>query len=93
MLALARQRAADDARNEAYWRDRASALRDDMNSVDAQIDYLRSRLAQNQSPIYSYGYPNDYGYPNNGYPSNGYPNNGYPNNGYPNNGYPKWVPE
>ena len=42
-LALARQRAAEDARNEAYWRDRASALRSDFNSVDAQIEYLRSR--------------------------------------------------
>ncbi len=57
-LALARQRAAEDARNEAYWRDRASALRNDFSSVDAQIDYLRSRPVQNQSPIYNYGsYP------------------------------------
>jgi hypothetical protein len=99
-LALARGRAAEDARNEAYWRDRASALRSDFNSVDAQIDYLRSRSIQNQGPTYDYGaYPNVYGYPNNGsYPNiYGYPNvYGYPNNGsypnvygYPNNGsYP-----
>src|SRR5258708_1490539 len=59
-LALARQRAAEGARNEAYWRDRASALRSDFNSVDAQIDYLRSVSVQDQSPIYSYGYPNVY---------------------------------
>src|SRR5258706_506858 len=66
-LALARQRATEDARNEAYWRERASALRSDFNSVDAQIDYLRSRPVQNQGPIYNYGsYPNVYGYPNNG---------------------------
>jgi hypothetical protein len=87
-LALARQRAADNARNEAYWRDRASALRSEFDSVDAQIAYLRSRPVENQGPIY--GYPNVYGYPNNGYPNvYGYPNNGYPNvYGYPNNGYP-----
>src|SRR5258706_265581 len=88
-LALARERRADNARNEAYWRDRASALRSDFNSVDAQISYLRSRTVQNQSPIYN-SYPNVYGYPNNGYPNvYGYPNNGYPNvYGYRNNGYP-----
>ena len=88
MLTLARQRAAEEARNEAYWRDRASALRSDFNSVDAQIDYLRSRSVQNQGPIYNYGYPDVYGYPNNGsYPNiYGYPDiYGYPNNGsYPN---------
>ena len=87
-LALARQRAAEDARNETYWRDRASALRNDFSSVDAQIDYLRSRPVQNQSPIYNYGSdPNVYGYRN----VYGYPNNGsYPNvYGYPNGGqYP-----
>src|SRR6266550_2009215 len=98
MLARARGRAAEDARNEAYWRDRASELRSDFNSVDAQIDYLRSRPVQDQGPIYNYepnryGYPNVYGYPNNGpYPNvYGYPNNGpYPNvYRYPNNGsYP-----
>ena len=73
-MALARERADENARNEAYWRDRASALRSDFNSVDAQIDYLRSRLAQNQGQIYN-SYPNVYGYPNNGYPNvYGYPN-------------------
>jgi hypothetical protein len=89
-LALTRQRTAEYARNEAYWRDRASALRSDFNSVDAQISYLRSRTVQNQNPIYN-SYPNVYGYPNNGYPNvYGYPNNGYPNiYGYPNSGqYP-----
>jgi hypothetical protein len=78
LLALARQHAAEDARNEAYWRDRASALRSDFSAVDAQIDYLRSRPVQNQGQIYNYGYPDIYGYPNNG----SYPNvYGYPNNG------------
>ena len=93
MLALARERAEDDARNEAYWRDRASALRSEFNSVDAQINYLRSRSVQNQRPIYNYGYPDVYGYPNNGsYPNvYGYPDvYGYPNNGSYRNvyGYP-----
>ena len=99
-LALARQRTTEVARNEAYWRDRANALRSEFNSVDAQIAYLRSRSNQNQGPIYNngsypnvYGYPNIYGYPNvYGYPNSGsYPNvYGYPNNGsYPNvYGYP-----
>jgi hypothetical protein len=65
MLARARQRVVEDARNEAYWRDRASALRSDFTSVEAQIDYLRSRSVENQSPIYSSGsYPNVFGYPN-----------------------------
>jgi len=77
MLALARQGAAEEARNEAHWRERANALRSDFNSVDAQINYLRSRSVQNQGPIYNYGpYPNVYGYPD----VYGYPNSGpYPN--------------
>ena len=91
-LAVARERAAEDARNEAYWRDRASALRSEFNSVDAQIEYLRSRQAQNEAANYN-TYPNVYGYPNNGYPNiYGYPNvYGYPNNSYPNvYGYPNY---
>jgi hypothetical protein len=60
MLALARQRATEDATNQAYWRNRASTLRGDLASVDAQLDYLRSRSAENQSPIYDL-YPNVYG--------------------------------
>ena len=73
-LALARQRATEDARIETYWRDRASALRSDFNSVDAQIEYLRSRPVQNQRPFYN-SYPNVYRYPNKG----SYPNvHGYP---------------
>lgn len=92
-LALARQRATEDARNEAYWRERASTLRSEFTSVDAQIDYLRSHSVENQSPIYNYGaYSNVYGgYPNvyGGYPNvYGYPNNGsYPNAYGPNNPY------
>src|SRR5258708_441444 len=43
-LALARQRNAEYARKEAYCRERASALRSDFNSVDAQIHYFHSRL-------------------------------------------------
>lgn len=31
---------------ESYWRERATALRDEIASVDAQINYLRTRLAE-----------------------------------------------
>jgi hypothetical protein len=51
-LALARERAAGEANNEAYWRSRASALRNEIVTVDAEIDYLRGRLgAVNQFPL------------------------------------------
>lgn len=45
-LALARQRAAEQARDEAYWRGRASALRGEIEAVDAQINYLQGRLVE-----------------------------------------------
>jgi hypothetical protein len=52
MLALARQREAQEASSEAYWRERAAALRAEIVSVDAQIGYLRSRLPEvNQFPL------------------------------------------
>lgn len=55
-LALVHQRAAEQARQEAYWRDRASALRSEIISVDAQIDYLRGRLPANRNvPLITYG--------------------------------------
>lgn len=54
-LALARQRAAEQAGDEAYWRGRASALRDEIVSVDAQINYLRSRLGGSRGPLITYG--------------------------------------
>lgn len=51
-LALARERAAAEANNEAYWRSRASALRTEIVTVDAEIDYLRGRLGPvNQFPL------------------------------------------
>jgi hypothetical protein len=55
-LALARQRAADQAREEAYWRGRASALRGEIEAVDSQINYLQGRLGGNRSvPLIAYG--------------------------------------
>jgi hypothetical protein len=54
-LVLSRQRAAEEARDEAYWRGRASALRNEFAAVDAQINYLRARLVGNRSPLLIYG--------------------------------------
>lgn len=55
-LALVRQRAAEQAGDEAYWRGRASALRSEIVAVDAQINYLRARLAGNRNvPLITYG--------------------------------------
>jgi hypothetical protein len=52
MLALARRREAEQANNEAYWRERAAMLRSEILNVDAQIGYLRSRLPEvNQFPL------------------------------------------
>jgi hypothetical protein len=52
MLALARRREAEQANNEAYWRERAAMLRSEILSVDAQIGYLRSRMPEsNQFPL------------------------------------------
>jgi hypothetical protein len=54
-LSLARRRAAEQAHDEAYWRGRASALRGEIVSVDAQINYLRSRLGGSRGPLITYG--------------------------------------
>lgn len=43
-LALVRQRAAEQAGNEAYWRSRAGSLRNEILTVDAEINYVRARL-------------------------------------------------
>jgi hypothetical protein len=43
-LALARERAAAEANDEAYWRSRAGALRNEILTVAAEINYLRGRL-------------------------------------------------
>jgi hypothetical protein len=43
-LDLARRRAAAEANNEAYWRGRAAALRNEILSVDAEINYVRAQL-------------------------------------------------
>jgi hypothetical protein len=41
---LARRRAAEEASDEAYWRSRAGALRSEIVTVDAEINYLYARL-------------------------------------------------
>jgi hypothetical protein len=45
---LAEQRAADNE-TEAYWRARATALRTEMATVDAQINWIRARLDEGPS--------------------------------------------
>ncbi len=47
-----REKSVAQARDEAYWRDRARALRIEIGAVDAQISYLRARLAEfSQFPL------------------------------------------
>jgi hypothetical protein len=43
-LELARRRAADEANDEAYWRNRAAILRNEIIGVDGEINYVRGRL-------------------------------------------------
>jgi hypothetical protein len=54
---MARQRAAEEASEEAYWRSRADALRSEIVTVDAEIDYLRARLGPvRQVPLITQGF-------------------------------------
>jgi len=46
MLNRARAKADVEARDEAYWRDRARSLRNEIAATDAQISYVRGRLAE-----------------------------------------------
>src|SRR6266542_3433622 len=46
MLDRARDKADLEARDEAYWRERARSLRNEIAATDAQIDYVRGRLAE-----------------------------------------------
>ena len=47
-LSFARERAAKQASEESYWRERAASLRGEFATVDAQINYLGSRLADSR---------------------------------------------
>ena len=47
-LSFARERAAKQASEESYWRKLAASLRGEFATVDAQINYLRSRLADSR---------------------------------------------
>lgn len=46
LLVYARARALEQARDEAYWRARARALRSEIVASDAEIRYLRTRLSE-----------------------------------------------
>ena len=41
-----RERSLARRRDEAFWRERATALRSEIGAVDAQINYLRARLSE-----------------------------------------------
>ncbi|HVS81293.1 MAG TPA: hypothetical protein VHE60_06135 [Pyrinomonadaceae bacterium] len=41
-----REQSLSQAREEAYWRERASALRGEISAADAQINYLQARLTE-----------------------------------------------
>lgn len=43
---MSRQAQADEAQAESYWRARARELRTEMAALDAQINYVRARLAE-----------------------------------------------
>ncbi len=63
-LALARERAAAEANDEAYWRQRAGALRNEILMIDAEINYLRSRLGPvRQFPLVAQGFVTGFGRP------------------------------
>lgn len=54
---LIRQRAAAEANDEAYWRSRARTLRNEILTVDAEINYLRSRAGSSrQTPFVTQGF-------------------------------------
>jgi hypothetical protein len=56
-LDLARRHAAAEADDRAYWHDRAASLRNEIVTVDAEINYLRSRLSSvRQGPFITQGF-------------------------------------
>jgi hypothetical protein len=57
-LELVRRRAAASANDEAYWRSRAGALRNEILTVDAEINYLRARIGHpvSQVPFITQGF-------------------------------------
>lgn len=46
LLAQIRARAVEQANDEAYWRERARALRGEIVATNAEINYLRARLSE-----------------------------------------------
>jgi hypothetical protein len=56
-LDMVRRRAAAEANDQAYWRGRAAALRNEIVGVDAEINYLRPRLGPvHQAPFITQGF-------------------------------------
>ena len=56
-LDLARRRAAAEANDQVYWRGRAAALRNEIVTVDAEINYLRARVGSvRQVPFITQGF-------------------------------------
>jgi len=56
-LDFGRRRAAAEANDEAYWRGRARTLRNEIVSVDAEINFVRARLGPSwQVPYFNQGF-------------------------------------
>ncbi len=57
-LELARRRAKEEANQESYWRGRAASLRNEIVSVDGEINYVSARLGRpiHQGPFISPGF-------------------------------------
>jgi hypothetical protein len=56
-LDLAHRRAAAEANDQAYWRSRAAALRNEIVTVDAEINYLRAQFGPvRQVPFITQGF-------------------------------------
>jgi hypothetical protein len=95
-----------DQAGEAYWRERASALRSEIAVNDAQLEFVRARLSElpeTNSPFDStspFGYPTvngPFGYPGSNYPVwNPFPGNRRSNRVYnrrfPRGQWPVFIP-
>jgi hypothetical protein len=44
----------EDSKSEAYWRERATALRTEMATMDAEIGWIRARLDEGPTPGYAW---------------------------------------
>ncbi len=70
---MSRQATAEEAQAESYWRARSSDLRAEMAALDAQINYVRARLAETPE-IGSYAFITSVGsFPHSGFPTTRFP--------------------